>query len=132
MNKDTYKPDGKCGTCRHLRHMQDGDGWNEPLSYDEECGVEDQLVQIRDVRQQVADDCGDEDAYGADPIEGCGDTKPCPLYLEYSVCKTHGLREHPQADFGCPTCTEEAEDALAQDMEDEARLAAEWRREQGL
>lgn len=120
-----YKADGRCDTCRHMRYTQDGDGFHEPLSYSGECAVEDQLIQIRDIRQEVADDLGDEDAYGSDPIDGCGDTKPCPLYLEWEVCKTHGLRVCPQADFGCPTCDEEGWAAHAAAMEEDERLAKE-------
>jgi hypothetical protein len=130
MTEDTYKPDGKCGTCRHSRHVRDGDGWHEPLSYSMECAAEDQLIQIGKIRQEVADDCGDEDAYGPDGIDGCGDTKPCPLYLELAVCERHGLREG--GEFGCPKCDEEAYDAMAKQEAEDEKLAAQWRAEKGL
>lgn len=119
-----YKPDGKCGTCRHINYGRTGDGFHEPLDYDEECGVEDELIQIGQIRANVSDD------YGPDGIEGCGDTKPCPLYLEVATCKKHGKLE--TGEFGCPDCDNEAHEQYVEQMKEEEELAAEWRRENGL
>jgi len=126
--KDTYKADGKCGTCRHV-YYSSGGGFHEPPYCDQECGVEDQLIQIGNLMQQVADDCNDMDAYGEDPVEGCGDTKPCPLYLEPAVCEKHGGRK--TGEFGCPTCDDEVYEEMAKDVAEEEAAAAEWHRENG-
>lgn len=128
MTKE-YKPDGKCGTCRHM-HVTTGGGFHEPPYCDAACGVEDELIQIRDILQGVADASNDEDAYGVDPIEGCGDTKTCPLYLPLKNCEKHGKLE--TGEFGCPTCDDEAYEGWAQDYVDEEKAAAEWRRANGL
>jgi len=129
MDMSEYQPDGRCGTCRHVRHVSGG-GFHEPPFCEQECGVEDQLVQIRDILLEVADECGDEDAYGADPIEGCGDARPCPLYLPVGTCEEHGLPE--LGEFGCRGCDEEAARAEAEAMREDEEKAAEWRRENGL
>lgn len=128
MTKE-YKPDGKCGTCRHV-HYSYGGGFHEPPYCDQECGVEDELIQIRDILQGVADASNDEDAYGVDPIEGCGDTKACPLYLALKNCEKHGKLE--TGEFGCPDCDNEANEAMAKELEEDAKLAEEYWKEQGL
>lgn len=117
-----YKPDGKCGTCRHLHHSRTGDGFHEPLDYDQECGVEDELVQIGQIRENVSADY--------DGVDGCGDTKPCPLYLPLAQCEKHGKME--TGEFGCPSCDDEAYAEMADQLKEEEALAAEWRRENGL
>jgi hypothetical protein len=123
MDMSEYKPDGKCGTCRHA-HMTSGGGFHEPPYSELECGVEDELIQIGRIRQDV------DDAYGPDGIEGCGDTRPCPLYLQLRNCEKHGKLE--TGEFGCPDCDEEAAEAQAKDHEEDEQLAAEWRKENGL
>lgn len=121
MSKD-IKPDGKCGTCRHA-HVARGGGFHEPPYCELDCGVEDELVQIRDILLDVADGSGDVDAYGVDPEDGWGDTKPCPLYLPLKNCEKHGKLE--TGDFGCPECDNEACEAEAKALEEDERLVAE-------
>ena len=119
------KSDGKCGTCRHV-HYSSGGGFHEPPFSDQECGVEDQLIQIGNLLQQVADDCNDMDAYGSNPIEGCGDTRACPLYLAVKSCERHGKLE--TGEFGCPDCDQEEYEKMAQDFNEglpDADISAE-------
>lgn len=125
MGMSEYKPDGKCGTCRHVRYVSGG-GFHEPPYCDEECGVDEQLVAVENLLKGVADDVGDEDAYGE--AAEWGVSQPCPLFLPWTTCATHGLLENPRSDYGCPTCTEEAEEALAAHHEEEAREVAELRK----
>lgn len=107
-----YKPDGKCGTCRHIRHVRDGDGFHEPLSYDEECGVEDDLIAVESLLRNV-----DDEGYG-EPGEW-GVSRPCPLFLALKDCERHGKPE--TGEFGCPDCDAEAAEAEARYLEEEAR-----------
>lgn len=118
----TYTPDGKCKTCRHMHYLREGDGVHEPLTYIPECMVESELIEIASLMKGIAGNIADEEAYGEYPEEGWGESKPCPLYLEWETCKTHGLRAPPQADFGCQKCDEEGYEAWAT-ADDEGQLA---------
>ena len=120
-----YKPDGRCGTCRHVVGTMTGDGFHEPREWDAECGVEDQLIQVANLMKQIGTDMGNNEVYGAHPEDGWGDTKPCPLFLPWETCKEHGLPMNPGADFGCPTCDQEGYAAMAADMAEDERLAKE-------
>lgn len=111
-----YTPDQKCGTCRNLTSAVVGDGYHEPRYVETDCGVTDQLVKLEGLMREIADEHGDEDAYGEHPTEEMGSTKLCPFYLPWGNCATHDMPE-PPGDL-CPLCEEEAvEQMMAAEVE---------------
>lgn len=117
MGMSEYKPDGKCGTCRHV-HYVSGGGFHEPPYCDQECGVEDDLITVESLLHNIDEGYGDAAEWGV--------SRPCPLFLPLGECEAHGKLE--TGEFGCPDCDEEAAEAEAAYLEEEAREMAELRK----
>jgi len=109
----TYKPDGKCETCRFAHYWSTGYSRWEPEDSGVDCNLADNPEDYDDAEGLPQD---------FEPKEGEGGEYPCRAFQPWETCPSHNCKAPP---WGCPECENEACEAMARDLEEGARLAEE-------